>query len=97
MKRAGTATLDRIAALLEQLRRHPVLRERRPGYFFLNSREFVHFHDDPGGIFADVRLADGFVRLRVSTDSEQADLLDRIEDCLSTVESRATDRRRASR
>jgi hypothetical protein len=94
MKHAGPATLARIASLLEELRARPVLRERRPGVFELKSRAFLHFHDDPSGIFADVRLADDFVRLPVTSSSQQSDLLERIDDCLSTTETRATDRRR---
>lgn len=43
MKRAGTATLDQIAPLIEELRAHSVLREGRPGHFYLNSREVLHF------------------------------------------------------
>jgi hypothetical protein len=92
MKHAGPATLDRITALLEDLRARSALQETRPGCFSLKSRAFLHFHDDPSGIFADVRLADEFVRMRVTTRSEQADLLERIDDCLSTVESRDTGR-----
>ena len=68
--------------------------EKRPGVFTLKSRAFLHFHDDPSGVFADVRLADAFVRMPVTSSSEQSDLLDRIDDCLSTVESRDDDRRR---
>jgi hypothetical protein len=93
MKHAGPDTLARIAPLLEELRTRPVLRERRPGIFELKSRAFLHFHDDPAGVFADVRLAEGFVRLRVTSRSEQSDLLDRIDECLSTIESRAERRR----
>jgi len=94
MKHAGPGTLARISPLLQELRARPVLRETRPGVFELNSRAFLHFHDDPSGIFADVRLADDFVRLPVTSLSEQSDLLERIDDCLSTIEPRATDRRR---
>jgi hypothetical protein len=98
MKRAGTATLERIAPLLQELRAHPVLHEGRPGHFYLRSREVLHFHDDAFGVFADLRLAEGFVRLCVTTSAEQAELLGRIDDCLTTIESRATDRsRRRSR
>jgi hypothetical protein len=97
MKHAGPATLARLSALLEELRARPVLRERRPGVFELKSRAFLHFHDDPGGIFADVRLADDFVRLPVTSRSQQSDLLERIDDCLASVESRVTDRRRRGR
>jgi hypothetical protein len=93
MRHAGPDTLARIAPLLAELRARSVLRERRPGVFELKSRAFLHFHDDPSGVFADVRLADDFVRMRVTSSAEQSDLLDRIDECLSSVESRATDRR----
>lgn len=98
MRHAGPDVLARIAPLLGELRARPALREARPGVFELKSRAFLHFHDDPRGIFADVRLADAFVRLPVVTEAQQADLLDRIDACLSTIESReAGSRRRHAR
>jgi hypothetical protein len=97
VKHAGPDALAHISPLLEELRARPVLRERRPGVFELKSRAFLHFHDDPGGIFADVRLAEGFVRLPVTSTSEQSELLERIDECLSSIESRDVDRRRGER
>jgi hypothetical protein len=97
MKHAGPDALARISPLLEELRARPVLRERRPGVFELESRAFLHFHDDPKSIFADVRLAERFVRLPVTSSSEQSDLLERIDACLSRIESRDTGRRRRGR
>lgn len=94
MKHAGPATFARIEPLLEALRSRAVLRERRPGSFELKSRAFLHFHDDPTGVFADVRLKNDFVRMRVTTATEQAELLERIDGLLSTLEKRASDRRR---
>jgi len=94
MKRAGQSALDRIIPLLEELRAHPALREKRPGVFYLNSREFLHFHDDPVGVFADVRLAEGFFRLPVTSRAQQSDLLARIDQCLSTTDERIVDRQR---
>ena len=61
--------------------------------FYLESRAFLHFHDDPAGIFADVRLADEFVRVPVTSAAGQADLLGRIEDCLATIEKRSAGKR----
>ena len=91
MKRA---TLDRIAPLLDVLRAHPALSEVRPTEFELDGREFLHFHDDQGGVVADVRLAEGRVSMPVSSSAEQAELLERIEHNLESLESRARDRRR---
>ena len=93
MKHAGPRTLARISPLLVELRARPALSEKRPGVFYLKSRAFLHFHDDPVGIFADVRLADEFVRLPVTSGSQQSDLLERIDDRLSTIESRPLSRR----
>jgi hypothetical protein len=94
MKRAGARTLEQIEPLLEQLRAHPALRERRPGYFCVGRREFLHFHDDERGVYADVRFSRDFVRLSATSSSEQAELLERIGECLSTIETRSTGRRR---
>jgi hypothetical protein len=73
MKHAGAAALDRLAPLLGQIRALERLKERAPGVFYLKSRAFLHFHEDPAGLFADVRAADGgdFDRLRVD-DAEGA-------------------------
>lgn len=97
MKHAGPRTLAQISPLLEELRARPALREKRPGVFYLKSRAFLHFHDDPCGIFADVRLADEFIRLPVTSRSEQSEMLERIDECLSIVESRLVVKERKQR
>jgi len=97
VRHAGPDTLLRISPLLEELRARPSLREMRPGVFSLKSRAFLHFHDDPAGVFADVRLSEGFVRMPVTSSAQQADLLERIDHCLSTVESHSTDHHRRQR
>jgi hypothetical protein len=94
MRHAGPATLARIAPLLAELRARPALHESKPGVFYLKSRAFLHFHDDPAGVFADVRLAGEFVRMRVATLAEQADLLERIDGCLASVGSHEAGRKR---
>jgi hypothetical protein len=90
VRHAGPDTLARIVTLLAALRARDVLRETRPGVFSLRSQAFLHFHDDPAGVFADVRFDRDFVRMRVSTRSEQADLLNRIDACLEVVGSHAS-------
>ena len=89
MRRAGSATLARISPLLEDLRSRTVLREVRPGVFTLQSRAFIHFHDDDDGIFADVRLAEAFVRMPVTSRSEQADLLEAAQGKVREAEEAA--------
>ncbi len=97
MKDAGPSTLARIKPLLAELRTRSALRENRPGVFYLKSRAFLHFHDDPAGVFADVRLTNEFVRMPVTSADEQAELLGVIDECLSTIESRAARKPRAKR
>jgi len=79
MKHAGAATLDELSVLLTDLRRRTALREKKTGVFYLGSRAFLHFHEDPTGTFADVRLGDDFTRLRVATQKERRALLAAID------------------
>ncbi len=69
MKHAGAAALDRIEPLLARVRALPGLKEKSRGTFYLKSRAALHFHEDPAGMFADVRgPADpDFIRLQVDT------------------------------
>lgn len=87
MKHAGPATLVRLAALLDALRGVRGLKERASGTFYRGGRAFLHFHEDPAGDFADVRL-DGhtFTRLPVTTTAEQAACLARVRGALGREE-----------
>jgi len=79
VRHATPVGLERISDLLEGLRGVNGLVERSPGVFYRRSRAFLHFHDDPAGMFADVRLTgDDLVRLRVTSQAEQAALLEQV-------------------
>ena len=79
MRHATPAGLERISDLLAQLRGIDGLVERTPGIFYRRSRAFLHFHEDPTGMFADVRLGgDDFLRLRVTSRAEQASFLKQV-------------------
>ena len=82
MKHAGPQALDQLEKLLAALRELPGLREKSRGTFYRGSRAFLHFHEDPAGLFADVRFADDFERLRVTTTKEQDALLRRLRSAL---------------
>ncbi|HEY2989099.1 MAG TPA: hypothetical protein VGL11_15310 [Candidatus Binatia bacterium] len=57
--------------------------------FYLKSKAFLHFHDDPAGIFADVKLdLANYSRCRATTRREQEGLLRRIDKSLSLIEFR---------
>ncbi len=81
MKHASAATLASIAPLLEQLRTAPSLTERKFGIFYRKSKAYLHFHEDPAGLFADARLdGDGFSRFAVNTASEWQQLLAQVKE-----------------
>ena len=73
MKHAGGAALDSIEPLLASIRAAGVLREKSRGIFYLKSRAYLHFHEDPAGMFADIRAPDGkdFDRLKLDPAAER--------------------------
>lgn len=77
MKHASSAALDQLEPLLVDLRELPGLRERGRGVFYRRGRAFLHFHQDPSGLFADLRDEDGrdFERFEVSESAGRARLL----------------------
>ncbi len=76
MKHAGAQTLARLEPLLVKLRAVAGLVERKPGTFYLRSSAFLHFHDDPAGVFADVKLdGSSFERLPLQTPQDHAALV----------------------
>jgi hypothetical protein len=77
VKHAGTAALQGVEDLLKQLRSVPGLVERKRGIFYRRSRAFLHFHEDPSGLYADVKLLpdEDFIRMPVNTEPERIRLL----------------------
>jgi hypothetical protein len=77
MKHASPATLDVLEPLLAEIRTLSGLKERSRGVFYLKSRAFLHFHEDPKGLFADVRDASGrdFDRIDVTGEAGRTALL----------------------
>jgi hypothetical protein len=75
--------LDGLEPLLLRLREVPGLVERKRGVFYRGSKAFLHFHEDPTGLHADVRLDTDFERFRVETDDERAALLERVRAAVS--------------
>jgi hypothetical protein len=80
MKHAGPSALDGLEPLLAQIRALPDLKEKTRGVFYLKSRAALHFHEDPAGLFADVRGlgAVDFDRLRVDTAEGARALVERL-------------------
>ena len=85
MRHATQEDLDQIEPLLVELRKLPELLERKRGYFSRGSRAFLHFHEDAGDLYVDVRLGSAYQRARVTSREEQADLLSRVRRTLQST------------
>jgi hypothetical protein len=77
VKHAGPEALDRLEPLLAGLRTVPGLVEKKRGTFYRRSKALLHFHEDPTGLYVDVRLDEDrdFVRRPVNTLAQRSDLL----------------------
>ena len=79
MKHASASTLQLLHDVLDVLREMPEVTERKPGIFYKKSSAFLHFHEDPEGIFADVKLSGKlFDRFPVNTSMEKRKFLQQI-------------------
>ena len=78
MRHATQYDLDQLEHLLAELRAVPELRERKRGSFSLGSKAFLHFHEDSGDYYVDVRLDGEFQRMRVTSPAEQITFLRRV-------------------
>lgn len=84
MRHATREDLDQLEPLLAELRKLPQLRERKRGSFSRANRALLHFHEDAGDLYVDVRLDAKFQRMKVTSDAEQADLLARVKQALQS-------------
>jgi hypothetical protein len=75
MKHATPIALDALEPLLGRLRTVEGLTERKRGVFYRKSKAMLHFHEDPAGFFADLRLSPGWVRMPVNTVAERRRLV----------------------
>ncbi|MDP1615989.1 MAG: hypothetical protein Q8S47_16190 [Phenylobacterium sp.] len=78
MRHARPDALHLLEPLLADLRALPGLSEKRRGVFYAKSRAFLHFHEDPAGLFADLRGAGelDFERFNVTDAEGRARLLE---------------------
>jgi hypothetical protein len=83
MRHAGAAALQSLSELLDRIRMKHGIREKKLGVFYKKSKAFLHFHEDPTGLFADLGAGTGFDRYPVSTEQEQRALLSAIDRALN--------------
>ena len=88
MRHATPAALEKLEGVLKEIRKHEELQEKRRGVFYHKGRAFLHFHEDPAGLFADARLTDDdFQRFAVNTAVERNALMKRIGAFLNSNRS----------
>ena len=75
MRHATSDALDRLEPLLAKLRLVEGLVERKRGTFYRKGNATLHFHEDPSGLYADVKLDGEWQRLRATTATEQRAVL----------------------
>ena len=75
MKHAGKACLDSLEPLLVRLRAILALKEKGRGVFYVKSKAWLHFHEDPAGTFADVWNSRQWQRFQVDSKTQQATML----------------------
>jgi hypothetical protein len=75
VKHAGDETLNSIEPLLKRIRENATLSERGRGKFYRKSSAFLHFHEDPAGVFADLKVAGDWKRFPVNSSKEREKLL----------------------
>ena len=78
---------ETLEMLLNFLKSYEILSEMKPTNFHLNGKGFIHFHDEPDGLWADIFLSKGRLRMPANTASEQADVIGTIETTLESLES----------
>jgi hypothetical protein len=84
MKHAGSAALDQLEHLLAQIRKCAELKEKQRGVFYRKSEAFLHFHEDPAGLFADLRVGADWERMPVSTRAEHKAVLACVKAAIRT-------------
>jgi len=75
MRHAGPAALDQLEPILAEFRKMAELKEKKRGIFYRGAKAFLHFHEDPAGMFADLKTGADYQRFRANTRTEIAALL----------------------
>ena len=82
MKHAGTEAFDKLADLLNEIRTHEILKEKKVGVFYLRSTAFLHFHEDADKFYADLHVGEEWERIPVTTLQQRTRFLSRLRGVL---------------
>jgi hypothetical protein len=75
MRHATDPALDALEPFLRELRALRGLTEKKRGIFYLRSQALLHFHEDPAGFFADVRVGRDWVRFPAGSARQRRAIL----------------------
>ena len=77
MKHATPAAIKTLAPLMAEIRRAalPGVTEKKPGTFYRKGQGLLHFHEDPTGFFADLKIDGAWQRFPVNHPRETATFL----------------------
>lgn len=75
MKHAGDDALNELEPLLLKLRDIEGLKEKKRGTFYFKSSAFLHFHEDPEGLFADIKISGKWKRFAVNSKRDQTTMV----------------------
>lgn len=75
MRHARAEALDALEPFLTDLRAFPFLTERQRGVFYRGAKAWLHFHEDPAGLFADLKSQGDWLRFEVTGAAGRAALL----------------------
>jgi hypothetical protein len=87
MKHAGPDALDQLEPILEEIRRLGGLKEKKRGAFYSRLGGFLHFHEDPAGFFADLKVGDDYVRLPINSKTQTQTFLRRAATALNAAKN----------
>jgi hypothetical protein len=87
MKHAGPDALDRLEPILREIRSLGGLKEKKRGAFYCGSSGFLHFHEDPAGFFADLKIGDDFVRFPINSKTQRQTFLRRAAAAVSAAKN----------
>ena len=82
MRHAREEALNALEDVLTDVRAFEGLTEHKRGAFYRKSAGFLHFHEDPAGLFADLKVDGEWQRFRANTPEERSELLNCVESVL---------------
>jgi hypothetical protein len=87
MKHAGPDALDQLEPILDEIRKLGGLKEKKRGAFYFGSSGFLHFHEDPAGFFADLKVDGDFARFPINSSSQTQTFLRRAAAALNAAKN----------